>query len=154
MADYIHELRQLVGHRPLILTTAAGALLNAQQEVLLQERTGYNDWCFPGGYMEYGERIVATLKREFKEDAGLAVAPVRLLHIFDGDCFKYPNGDEVQCITHFYLVRQTGGHLLRQQTTETSAVRYFPLTALPPFFNQQSEKMAQAVCDYVNHRSR
>ncbi len=28
MADYIKELRALVGHRPLILNTSAGALLN------------------------------------------------------------------------------------------------------------------------------
>ncbi|USS87943.1 NUDIX hydrolase [Fructilactobacillus hinvesii] len=153
MADYIHELRQLVGHRPLILNTAGGALLDEQQRVLLQERTGNNDWCFPGGYMEYGERIVETLRREFKEDSGLEVEPIRLLQVFDGDCFKYPNGDEVQCLTNFFLVRKTGGQLLQHRTAETSALRYFPLDELPPFFNHQSEKMAQAVIDYLAQKS-
>ena len=51
MADYIKELRALVGHRSLILNTSAGALLNDKQELLLQERTGNDDWCFPGGFI-------------------------------------------------------------------------------------------------------
>lgn len=34
---YIKEIRELVGHRPLIMTSASGALLNEQKAVLLQE---------------------------------------------------------------------------------------------------------------------
>lgn len=74
---YIKEIRQLVGHRPLIMTSASGALLNKNNAVLLQARADTGDWGFPGGYMEFGERFAETVQREFKEDAGLAVVPVK-----------------------------------------------------------------------------
>lgn len=35
---YIKEIRDLVGHRPLIMTSASGALVNDKNEVLLQAR--------------------------------------------------------------------------------------------------------------------
>lgn len=153
MADYIHELRALVGHRPLILNTAAGALLDDQNRLLLQERADTGDWSFPGGYMEFGASFTETCQREYLEDAGLEVEPVRLIKLFDKDFYTYPNGDQTQLITALYLVRQTGGRLLDHVTDETVQVKYFPLDALPPLFNEQSVKMAQAVIDDVRAQS-
>ena len=37
--------------------------------------------CFPGGAMEPGESEEETLLREMQEEVGLAVRPVRLLHV-------------------------------------------------------------------------
>jgi 8-oxo-dGTP diphosphatase len=37
--------------------------------------------CFPGGAMEAGESEEATLLREMQEEIGLAVRPVRRLHV-------------------------------------------------------------------------
>lgn len=149
MADYIHEVRQLVGHWPLILNTAAGAVLNDQQQLLLQERTDTGDWSFPGGYMEFGESFEDTCRREYLEDAGLQVEPVRLLKLFDKDFYTYPNGDQTQLITALYLVKVIGGHELDHVTNETQQVKYFDLDNLPKLFNDQSVKMAQAVIDDV-----
>jgi ADP-ribose pyrophosphatase YjhB (NUDIX family) len=153
LADYIHELRTLVGHRPLILNTAAGALLDDQNRLLLQERADTGDWSFPGGYMEFGASFAETCQREYLEDAGLEVEPVRLIKLFDKDFYTYPNGDQTQLITALYLVRQTGGQLLDHVTDETVQVKYFSLDDLPPLFNDQSVKMAQAVIDDVRARS-
>lgn len=149
MTDYIKELRILVGHRPLILNTSAGALLNENHQLLLQERTGNDDWCFPGGFMEFGETIIETCKREFKEDSGVEIEPVILLKTFDNDIYTYPNGDQTQLITNLFLVKKTGGQLLNHHTEETSNLKYFDLDNLPHFFNEQSEKMARTVIDYV-----
>ncbi|CAJ2233170.1 ADP-ribose pyrophosphatase [Fructilactobacillus sanfranciscensis] len=154
MADYIKELRALVGHRSLILNTSAGALLNDKQELLLQERTGNDDWCFPGGFMEFGETLFETCKREFEEDSGVEIEPVTLLKTFDTDIYTYPNGDQTQLITNLFLVKKVSGHLLDHRTEETSDLRYFALDNLPHFFNEQSEKMAQAVIDYVEKNSK
>ena len=104
---YIRKIRQLVGHQPLIMTSASGALVNEQEAVLLQERADTGDWGFPGGYMEFGETFEQTVVREFKEDAGIAVEPQRLLKILDHDAYTYPNGDVVQPVNAFYLVRRT-----------------------------------------------
>ncbi len=84
---YIKEIRDLVGHRPLIMTSASGALLGQQGAVLLQERADTGDWGFPGGYMEFGESFEQTVKREFKEDAGIEIVPVKRLAILDQDLY-------------------------------------------------------------------
>ena len=49
---YIKDLRAKVGHQPLIMTSASGALVNEKQQVLLQERADTGDWGFPGGYID------------------------------------------------------------------------------------------------------
>lgn len=103
---YIKDLRAKVGHQPLIMTSASGALVNEKQQVLLQERADTGDWGFPGGYMEFGESFQDTVKREFKEDAGIEVEPVKLLKISDQEFYTYPNGDRVQPINAFFLVKQ------------------------------------------------
>ena len=38
-------------------------------------------FCFPGGALEPGESEEAALLREMREEVGLAVQPVRLLHV-------------------------------------------------------------------------
>ncbi len=60
MADYVHEIRKLVGHRPIILNTAAGILVNENGEVLLNERVDTHNWSLPGGYLEYGETYASV----------------------------------------------------------------------------------------------
>ena len=69
------------------MTSASGALIDKAGAVLLQERADTGDWGFPGGYMDYGETFAQTLVREFKEDAGLMVAPVKLLQLQDSDLY-------------------------------------------------------------------
>lgn len=139
---YIKEIRELVGHRPLIMTSASGALVNNSREVLLQERADTGDWGFPGGYMEYGETFEDTVKREFKEDAGINVIPIKQLAVLDDDFYKYPNGDQVQPINMFYLVKATDNKLYQTKLTETIKTDYFSLSSKPPrFFNSQHQKM-------------
>ncbi|WP_404282080.1 NUDIX domain-containing protein [Fructilactobacillus sanfranciscensis] len=77
----------------------------------MQERTGNDDWYFPGGFMEFGETLFETCKREFKEDSGVEIEPVTLLKTFDTDIYTYPNGDQTQLITNLFLVKKVSGHL-------------------------------------------
>ena len=73
MANYIKDIRSKVGHMPIFLNAVAGAVVNDQRQILLQQRTDAGNWSLPGGMMEYGETFVETLKREMKEDAGFEV---------------------------------------------------------------------------------
>ena len=104
MEPYIKRIRKMVGHQPIILNSASGALLNDQNQVLLQERTDTGNWGFPGGYLEYGETYAKAAVREFKEDAGLLVEPVKLLQISDDFQYEYPNGDQLQPINCLSLI--------------------------------------------------
>lgn len=147
---YIKEIRDLVGHRPLIMTSASGALLNDQGAVLLQERADTGDWGFPGGYMEFGESFDQTIKREFKEDAGIEVKPIRQLAILDQNFYTYPNGDRVQPINVLYLVEESSSNHSQPKVTETTAVKYFSLAKEPPkFFNDQHEQMWRVLKNFI-----
>lgn len=137
--SYIHDLRAKVGHQPLIMTSAAGVLIE-HGKILLQERADTGDWGFPGGYMEYGDRFAQTVQREFLEDAGIAVRPVRLLAMQDQDDYTYPNGDRVQPINALYLVERTG-ETAAPKPSETVRIRFFAPDTPPTFFNDQHAKM-------------
>lgn len=143
--SYIKDVRAKVGHQPLIMTSASGALVNEDNQVLLQERADTGDWGFPGGYMEFGESFADTVKREFKEDAGIEVEPVKLLKISDQEFYTYPNGDQVQPINAFYLVKAISDQKADFKPTETLQTRYFSLDEAPKFFNHQHEMMWQTI---------
>ncbi|WP_341779228.1 NUDIX hydrolase [Levilactobacillus sp. HBUAS70063] len=148
MANYIQEIRGLVGHRPLILNAAGAILVNDRQEVLLNLRTDTHNWSLPGGYLEYGETFDQACVREYKEDAGLDVEIVKPLGLFDQGFTTYPNGDQTQVISRLYLVKPVGGHTLQTATDETLDLQYFPFDQLPPLLNQQTADMLAAGRDY------
>lgn len=71
----------------------------------------------------------------------MKVEIVRPLGLFDQGIFTYPNGDQVQTIDRFFLVRKVGGQLLSAETDETIRLDYFDFDDLPPLLNQQTAKM-------------
>ena len=144
MANYIQEIRALVGHKPIILNASAGILLNANQQVLLNLRTDTHNWSLPGGYLEYGETFAQAIVREYQEDSGIAVKPVRSLGIFDKGETVYPNGDVTQIISQLYLVTPIGGKALDHPTDETLDLDYFDFDQLPPLLNDQTAEMLAA----------
>lgn len=149
---YIKRVRKMVGHEPLIMTSASGALLNEHHQVLLQARADTGNWGFPGGYMEYGEAFADTVKREFKEDAGFEIQPVKLLKMQDQNFYTYPNGDKVQPVNAFFLVELTDQHHFATKPDETVKVQYFDIEKEPPkFFNDQHQEMWQILKDYVDN---
>ncbi|WP_295728096.1 NUDIX hydrolase [uncultured Limosilactobacillus sp.] len=146
---YIKDLRARVGKLPLIMTSASGALLNTQQQILLQARADTGNWGFPGGYMEFGESFRQTLIREFKEDAGMVIEPVKLLGILDQDIYQYPNGDLAQPVNTFYLVELADQHHYVPKPSETTDLKYFDPEKPPRFFNHQHEKMWGMIVNYL-----
>ncbi|MFC6295053.1 NUDIX hydrolase [Lactiplantibacillus daoliensis] len=151
MANYIKELRELVGHKPLILNTAAGILVNEQQQVLLNLRTDTHNWSLPGGYLEYGETYATACVREYKEDSGIDVKIVAPIGIFDQGETVYPNGDVVQTITELFLVEAIGGQPLQTATDETLKLAYFDFDNLPPLLNQQTADTLIAAKEFLKH---
>ncbi|MEW4353437.1 NUDIX domain-containing protein [Streptococcus pneumoniae] len=102
--DYISYIRSKVGHDKIILTFAGGILTNRDGEILLQLRGDKKNWAIPGGAMELGESSVDTLKREFLEETGIEVEPVRFLNAYTNFEEVYPNGDRVQTVVFLYEV--------------------------------------------------
>ena len=148
MANYIKGIRELVGHKPIILNASGGLVTNERHEALLNLRTDTHNWSLPGGYLEYGETFATACIREVKEDSGLDVEIIQSLGIFDQGFTTYPNGDVTQVISQLYWVKPIGGHLLSAATDETLDLQYFPLDDLPPLLNQQTADMLAAAQTY------
>lgn len=101
--NYIKFLRQYVGHEPILTAGVGLFVFNENKEVLMQLRTDYNQWGFPGGVMELGESFEQTAKRELKEETSLDIIEMKMIKILSGeDTYrKYPNGDNYMILLQF-----------------------------------------------------
>jgi ADP-ribose pyrophosphatase YjhB (NUDIX family) len=139
--NYIQELRSAVGTRPLILTAAGVILLDTEGRILLQHRTDTNDWGLPGGFMEIGETIEDTARREIFEETGLTVGELKLFHIFSGDqmYYEYPNGDQVYNVIICYYSSDIAGEIRLDE--ESKELRYFDIQSFPENIMKTSKVM-------------
>ncbi len=62
---------------------------------------------FPGGGVDIGEAPIDALKREFREEAGLAVTPVRTLYASEGAHLS--TAMPIQIVSMYWLVESSGG---------------------------------------------
>jgi 8-oxo-dGTP pyrophosphatase MutT (NUDIX family) len=132
MADYIMELRKVVGSRPLIQSGSAVILIDREGRILLQRRSDNGCWGLPGGSMELGESFQETARREVFEETGLTVGDLKLFDLYSGrhTFFEYPNGHQVySAIAVFTCTSFTGD--LREDGNESLDVSFFHLNELP-----------------------
>lgn len=135
--DYILQLRQYVGHRPILMVGAAILVLDRQDRLLLMKRSDSGCWGPPGGAVEPGEVVEEAAKRETFEETHLAVEAMSLFGVFSGPelYYKYPNGDEVYNVTIVYLSNEwTGKVKLNDEHTEWNwfGVNEIPKDVSPP----------------------
>jgi ADP-ribose pyrophosphatase YjhB (NUDIX family) len=119
--DYILQLRQYIGHRPVLMVGAAVFVLDRQDRLLMMRRSDSGLWGIPGGATEPGEVVEEAAKRETFEETNLEIVEMSLFDVFSGPEFyyKYPNGDEVYNVTVMYLSRNWRGELkLNDEHTE------------------------------------
>jgi len=132
--DYIQYLRGMVGTKPVIMVTAVVILTNAEGELLMQRRADRSGWGLIGGFMELGETVEETARREVFEETGLTVGDLELFGVFSANTLQtFSNGDQVQVVNISCLTDRVSGTL--QLSTEGLELRYFALGALPePLF--------------------
>lgn len=80
-----------------IVVTGGAIIRDRKDRILLQKRSDYGNWGFPGGAMGPGESIEQTMKREVFEETGLEVNEYELYTVYSGPRMKYryPDGNEV-----------------------------------------------------------
>lgn len=129
--EYYKFLRQYVGTKPLILPGSVVIIGNKQGEVLLQKRPE-GRWGLPGGLMELGESFEEVALREVREEIGLEIQNLQLLHVYSGKEFytKTPNGDEFYSVTAVFFTDEVEGYL-QFQSSETLDVQFFDPSHLP-----------------------
>jgi len=79
----------------------AGVLI-CNGKVLLQRPVGETAYAFPGGHANFGENSEAVIQREFKEEIGADITPIRLLWISEN--FFPWDGQVCHQIGLYYLV--------------------------------------------------
>ena len=129
--DYILQLREYIGHRPILMVGAAILVLDGQNRLLMMKRSDSGCWGLPGGATEPGEVVEDAAKRETVEEVNLEVREMSLFGVFSGPelYYQYPNGDEVYNVTVVHLSRDWSGEVkLNDEHTEW---RWFAVADIP-----------------------
>ena len=148
---YIMDLRKKVGHDP-ILTAGVGLLVfNENDEVLMQLRTDYNQWGFPGGAMELGESFEETAKSELKEETNLDIEELKMIKVLSGkDTYReYPNGDKLYDITAIFVIKKYSGNL-KINDEESKLLQYFNINNLPDNMTTYTKNYLEKFGDILN----
>jgi mutator protein MutT len=150
MGPYLKSLRSRVGSQPILLPGVRAIILNEREEVLLQRRTDMALWGLPSGSVELDETALEAVKREIREETALDVCQAEPMALYSGPSqrFQYPNGDEIQCFSIAFIVRDWTGEP-RADGEEGSEVRFWPLDALP---EQLVSIHARTLSDFRQYR--
>jgi ADP-ribose pyrophosphatase YjhB (NUDIX family) len=110
--SYIGRLRQVVGHRLLLVPGTRLLLADAAGRILVEHRRDFGVWGLPGGMAEIGESYEAAARRELAEETGLVAEEVRAFGHSSNpalETFTFANGDRIQAyVAMFEVVRWSG----------------------------------------------
>lgn len=105
VGSYIWNIRQKIGHDPLLMPSADAIAVDKDGRLLLVFNKDWQDWFFPGGYAEPGQSSQECSARELLEEAGVRADPEKLLPIafVSGHKAQYPNGDVTHPFTQIFI---------------------------------------------------
>ena len=129
--DYILQLRQYIGHRPILMVGAAVLVLDGENRLLMMKRSDIGRWGIPGGAMELGEVVEDAARRETLEETGLEIGEMSLFGVFSGPelYYKYPSGDEVYNVSIVYVSHEWRGEI--KLNAEHSEWKWFHASEIP-----------------------
>lgn len=129
--EYDKQLREFVGHSPIILPGSIVIILNNQYEILLQHKVD-GSWGLPGGLMELGESLTDTAKREVFEETGLNVGHLELIDVFSGPDYFYRirDEDEFYSVTALFVTKDYKGELIADDL-ESIELKFFKIDEIP-----------------------
>ena len=139
--DYIHELRQYIGPRKIILN-CAGALIIKDDKILFQRRTDNGKWGLIGGLLEMNETYKDAALREVREETGLEVRLDSFLGIFHNHNMVWSSGDQAHVITAFFTASIISGDPRIDE--ESLELRFFGLEEMPPLFAEDHRTALEA----------
>lgn len=149
--SYISTIRKYIGHKPLLTVGAWLLVVNEKNEVLMQLRSDFNSWDFPGGTMELGETIEEVARRELKEETNLELDDLKVLDVFSGkDTYrKYPNGDELYVVSVLCEIRQFHGDL-KINDDESKKLKWFRVEEIPKNLSPVTQRFIDKIKGYLS----
>ena len=150
MSAYNKYRREYVGPSPLLTVGSWLLVINENNEVLMQLRSDFNSWDFPGGTMEINETIEESAKRELKEETNLEAEELKLLDVFSGEDIyrKYPSGDELYVVSVLYEIRKFTGEL-KINDNESKKLKWFKINDLPKELSPVTKKCIDRIKDHL-----
>jgi ADP-ribose pyrophosphatase YjhB (NUDIX family) len=130
--SYLGQIRSLIGARLLIVPGGRVILRNSSGEILLQERSDFHQWAFPGGAPEVGESIEDNLRREVFEELNIKVqsfTPIGFSSNPDFETITYPNGDRIHNYSLILLATDWMGDIRINE--ESLQANFFSIDNLP-----------------------
>ncbi|GHH99463.1 NUDIX hydrolase [Neobacillus kokaensis] len=130
--DYIKHLRSMVGNEKVIMVVSGAIVFDQENRVLMQRRSDNGQWGFPGGFMELGESVQDTARREVYEETGLRLGELELLGIYSGPQYDktFSNGDQVALLLISFICKEYTGELI-ECNEESMHNKFFSLEELP-----------------------
>ncbi len=92
--DYIFDVRTV-------------GVLVKDRKILVQRDKDGNEYALPGGHIKLGETTADGLVREYKEETGADIRPLRLL--WTEECFWEWNGRKAHNLAYYYLIELSEG---------------------------------------------
>jgi 8-oxo-dGTP pyrophosphatase MutT (NUDIX family) len=142
--QFVLDLRAKVGHDPLWLSTAMGAVFDDRGRVLLGKRADVGVWTLPGGIIDPAEQPADAAVREVYEETGIVAVPEVLTSIGVSHPLTYPNGDQVQYLEYCFRCRLVGGEA-KVGDGELAEVGWHALDELPQLGSTTQGLLSSAV---------
>lgn len=109
--------------KDLKLRVSVYGILKQGDKFLVQRYPKLNKYGIPGGAIELGEKMLDALTREFEEETGLIVKPVKLIDVRED--FFFHQDKQVHSILLFYEVEKVAGELLTENNGDDSDLAEF-----------------------------
>jgi ADP-ribose pyrophosphatase YjhB (NUDIX family) len=151
MINYIKEMREMIGNKPLLLV-GTSVIAVKDDMILLQKRADSGLWGYPGGYMEVGETTEESAKRERYEETGLIALDLKLYGVFSGEKrhYVYPNGHEVY-ITDVVYTCHDYIQSDKSHDNEVIEIKWFPFSDIPQELSPPVKDIIEKfVSDFIN----
>lgn len=127
------RIRKAWGPGLLIWPSAGVVIEDAGGRVLLVQRAYDGRWQFPAGFVEDGEDVEQTARRELAEELGIGVGALACFGIVSSPALTtlaYPNGDTVQNFGVCFCTTTWTGEI-RLADAENVGFDFFSLEDLP-----------------------
>lgn len=109
-----------------------GVMILKEDNVLLLKRKGShgeNEWCLPGGHLNFDETFEDCARREVLEETDLKVKNFKLISVSND--LKYIKTDNKHYVTIGILADYQGGEPKIMELDKASAIGWFSLNNLP-----------------------
>lgn len=152
MKEYIKNLREKIGHKPIMISTV-GLIICKDNKILLQKRADDGYWGIHGGGMDLGENYVDALYREIKEEINIKPINPKLYGIFSGKktYHVYPNKDEIYAINHVFICEEYEGNI-QFNDQEVIECKWFDIDNLPNTITDIDISVLRHLKKYLENR--